>query len=188
MAVRSFFTLIWSLIQTKEQFSAFVHSNYANKYTLKAAFLFKCAQFTGWPQSTFANPQYSFEMCVLCQNLFGHFLDDVFLDRRIAGRSVIVERLKDKSEVRLYQMVFVSPSEGVHLAEILESLRGASALVVGETAGFAASGGIIELSLCDNHVGFTINTDAADRAGLRFRATLLGLAKILHDVEHRASN
>jgi Resolvase, N terminal domain/YfiR/HmsC-like len=75
----------------------FVHSNYADEYELKAAFLFKFAKFTVYPQSTFANPQSSFAICVLGQNPFGHFLDDAFLNRRIAGRSVVVERLKDNS-------------------------------------------------------------------------------------------
>ena len=81
-------------------------------------------------------------------------------------------------------MVFVSYFESAHLAEIVESLRGAHVLLVGETNGFAVSGGTIEFTLEDNHVHFTINTDAANRSGLKFSSKLLALARIVHDQEH----
>ena len=54
-------------------------------------------------------------------------------------------------------------------------------LLAGESTGFAASGGTIEFTLEDNHVHFTINTDAANRSGLKFSSKLLALAKIVHD-------
>jgi hypothetical protein len=57
-------------------------------------------------------------------------------------------------------------------------------LVVGETSGFAAAGGTIEFTLEDNRVRFTINTDAADRAGLMLSSKLLALAKLVHDAGH----
>jgi hypothetical protein len=64
-------------------------------------------------------------------------------------------------------------------------LRGANLLLVGDTTGFASSGGTIEFTVDqDNRVRFTINTDAADRAGLKFSAKLLALAKIVHDEGH----
>ena len=78
-------------------------------------------------------------------------------------------------------MVFVSSSESTHLAEILEGLKGANVLLVGEATGFAASGGTIEFTLEDNHVRFKINTDAGARSGLMFSSKLLALAKIVHD-------
>lgn len=78
-------------------------------------------------------------------------------------------------------MVFVSSSESPHLPEILESLRGANVVVVGEANGFATSGGMIEFTIEDNHVRFSINTDAANRSGLKFSSKLLALARIVHD-------
>ena len=158
-------------------------TNPPSEYQIEAAFLFNFAKFVDWPTDSFTNP-HSFAICVLGKDPFGHLLDDALLNKTIADRSVVIERLKDNSEVRRCQTVFVSSSESAHLAEILESLRGANVLLVGETAGFAASGGIIEFTLEDGHVRFTINTDAADRAGLKFSAKLLSLAKIVHDEGH----
>jgi len=157
-------------------------ANPPGEYELKAVFLFNFAKFVDWPKSSFANPQSSFAICVLGNDPFGHFLDDALLSKRIADRSVLVERLKDNSDARHCQMAFIGASESAHLPNILESLQGANVLLVGETTGFASLGGTIEFTLDQgNHVRFTINTDAADRAGLKFSSKLLALAKIVHD-------
>ena len=75
-------------------------------------------------------------------------------------------------------------SETPHLAEIIEAMRGANVLLVGDTSGFAAYGGTIEFTLENDSVRFAINTDAVDRSGLKFSSKLLSLAKLVHDEEH----
>ena len=65
--------------------------------------------------------------------------------------------------------------------EIIDRLRSASVLLVGESDGFAEAGGAIQFTLEDNRVRFTINADVADRAGLKFSSRLLALAKIVHN-------
>jgi hypothetical protein len=77
--------------------------------------------------------------------------------------------------------VFVGSSENRSYAGVLERVRGRGVLLVGETDGFAAGGGMIEFLLEDNHVRFAINPDAIRRAGLNCSSSLLALAKIIHD-------
>jgi hypothetical protein len=149
-----------------------------SEYQLKAAFLFNFAKFIDWPPSS---PGAPFAICILGQDPFGRALDDSLQGKMIGDRQLEVRRLKDKTEARRCRMVFISSSESAHLADILESLRGANVLTVGETNGFAAAGGTIEFTLQDNRVRFAINTDAANRAGLMFSSKLLALAKIVHD-------
>jgi hypothetical protein len=153
-------------------------------YAVKTAFLFNFAKFIEWPPSSFASPQSPYTICILGQDPFGQLLDDSLQGKVIGNRPTAVRRLKDKAEARGCQMVFVSSSENTHLSEILEGLKGASVLLVGETSGFAAAGGTIEFTLEDDHVRFIINSDAADRSGLRFSSKLLALAKIVHDEKH----
>ena len=159
-------------------------SNPHGEYDLKAAFLFNFAKFIDWPGGSFPSPQTPFTICVLGRDPFGHALDDDLHGKMIRDQPLAVRRLKDKTEARSCQMVFVSSAESVHLTELLESLRGASVLLVGETSGFAAAGGTIELTVEDNRVRFTINVDAAGRAGLTFSSKLLALAKLVHDEGH----
>ena len=155
-----------------------------SEYKLKAAFLYNFAKFVDWPESSVANPESAFAVCVLGKDPFGQLLDDTLLNKKIADRRVVVERLKDKSEARRCQMVFVSAAEGPNLPAILDATKGASVLLVGDTPDFAASGGTIEFTLEDGRIRFIINTDAADRAKLRVDSKLLALAKIVHDEVH----
>src|SRR5450631_113037 len=104
--------------------------------------------------------------------------------KMIGNRPLEARRLRDKAEARHCQVVFVSSSESARLAEIIESLRGANVLLVGESNGFAASGGTIQFTIGDSRVRFTINIDAVNRANLMFSSKLLSLAKIVHDQGH----
>lgn len=153
-------------------------------YEVKTAFLFNFAKFIDWPASDFATSQSPFTICVLGQDPFGNLLDDTLNGKIIGVRPLAVRRLKDKAEARRCQIVFVSSSESVHLAEIFVSLQKANVLLVGEMNGFAALGGTIEFTTEENHVRFTINIDAADRSGLKFSSKLLAVGKIVHDEGH----
>jgi hypothetical protein len=153
----------------------------ATGYEVKTAFLFNFAKFIDWPASSFSGPQSPFTICVLGQDPFGNILDDTLLGKIVGVRPLVIRRLKDKTEARSCQMVFVSSSESAHLPDIFATLQRANVLLVGETTGFAALGGTIEFTLEDNRVRFTINTDAVDRSGLKFSSKLLALAKIVHD-------
>ena len=158
--------------------------NPPDEYELKAAFLFNFAKFIDWPSNSFASPQSSFTICFLGQGPLGQVLDNKLQGKIVGDRHLAVQRLKDRADARRCQMLFVSSSESPHLPEILESVQGTNVLLVGETNGFAASGGTIEFTLEDSHVRFTINTDAADRAGLKFSSKLLALARIVHNEGH----
>lgn len=155
----------------------------SGEYQLKAAFLFNFAKFIDWPAASFAGPQANFSICILGADPFGPSMDELLQGKTIADRRVSIERSKQVSEVRHCQMVFVSASEKSRVREILDSLKGTNVLAVGETEGFAAAGGAIQFAIEDNHVHFVINTDAADRAGLKVSSNLLSLAHVVHDGE-----
>lgn len=151
-----------------------------SEYQVKAAFLFNFAKFIEWPESSFLSDDAPFSICVLGEDPFGSALDDL-RGKSIGHRPVAVWRIKNAEAGLRCQVLFVSASEESHLPEIFASLRGSNALVVGQTPGFAASGGAIEFTLDGKHVHFTINPDAMRRAGLRASSQLLALAKIVHD-------
>jgi hypothetical protein len=155
----------------------------SGEYELKAAFLFNFAKFIDWPPSSFASPQANFSICILGNDPFGSAMDDLLRGKTIGNRAVEIIRRNEVAEVRHCQVVFISPSEKGRVKEILDGLKGTNALVVGETPGFAAAGGAIQFAIEENHVHFLINTDAADRAGLKVSSKLLSLAHLVHDGE-----
>jgi hypothetical protein len=65
------------------------------------------------------------------------------------------------------------------LGDAIQMLKGAPVLTIGETAGFAKNGGIINLVLEDNKVRFEVNVRAAKDADLNISSRLLALARIV---------
>jgi YfiR/HmsC-like len=152
-----------------------------SEYELKAAFLFNFAKFIDWPESSFASEQSPFSICILGSDPFGSALDRTLQGKVVGNRPVTLTRITQIAQTRQCQVVFVSSSESRRLPEIVDRLQSASVLLVGESDGFAEAGGAIQFTLEDNRVRFTINTDVADRAGLKFSSKLLALAKIVRD-------
>ena len=72
--------------------------------------------------------------------------------------------------------------------KIVTDLNGSSTLTVGETEGFAARGGVINLTVEENKVHFEINQVAADRAGLKISSKLLSIAKIVKEQDQGKKN
>lgn len=75
----------------------------------------------------------------------------------------------------------MSDRENRRFSEILKSLQGSSALLVGESEGFAGRGGQIQFFIEDKKLRFSVNLDALQRTRLRVSFKLLALAKIVHD-------
>jgi outer membrane receptor for Fe3+-dicitrate len=107
--------------------------------------------------------------------------DATLRGQSIEGGRVAVRRARDASELRHRQMVFISSTEHRHLDSILQAVRGAKVLLVGESPGFSAAGGAIQFEMQNDRVRLSINLDAAARAGLRVSSKLLSLATIVHD-------
>jgi hypothetical protein len=70
---------------------------------------------------------------------------------------------------------------------MLDEVKGAPILTVGDGDAFASGGGMIGLFVEDGRMRFAINTEAAHRAGLRFSSKLLNLAKIVKGGRHGQS-
>lgn len=151
------------------------------EYQLKAAFLFNFAKFVEWPASDFSSSQSKFSICIVGADPFGRAIDDTLRGQAIEGRAVTVIRVQQSSDLRHCQIAFISATEKSRLQDILQSVRGSNVLLVGETPGFAAAGGAIQFQMQNNRVRFSINPEAAGRAGLRISSKLLSLATIIHN-------
>ena len=66
---------------------------------------------------------------------------------------------------------------------LFKALEGHSVLTVSDMEGFAQQGGVINLVIRNQRLGFEINEDAAQRANLKISSKLLKLAKVVKDKE-----
>jgi hypothetical protein len=121
-------------------------------------------------------------------DLLGSALDEVIRGKTIHDRAVVARRINELRDLKLCQLVFVSNKEHRVLPEILDSLKGARGLVVGEGEDFAERGGGIQIILEDNRLRFAVNVDALRKARLSVSSKLLALARIVHDKGHPNGN
>lgn len=144
---------------------------------VKAAYVFSFAKFIEWPAGTFPTPNSSLRFCVLNDRAFQAELDRIVKNKSIAGHSIDVLQVEDGDQSRSCQLLFIDSGQDRQTRHVLEVLRGASVLTIGETEGFLNENGIINFVLEDDHVHFEINHKAASEAGLYISSRLLGVAK-----------
>jgi hypothetical protein len=146
---------------------------------VKAAFLFNFAKFVSWPSPTFKAPSDSFQICVLGPSVVGPALMEIAHDKTVDGRPLVVTTISDSTAAASCQILFVSAVATQKARPLLDEVRSRSVLTVGESAGFAAAGGIVNFKMEDGRVRFEINPKAAEQAHLQISSRLLSLALIV---------
>ena len=147
----------------------------APEYDVKAAFLYNFTKFVDWPPEAFPDPN-SLKVCVLGDNPFGGSLQAI-AGEQVGNRKLTVMRTDSLAKPAGCQILFISRSEREKLNHILSAVKGLPVLTVGDTKGYAEDGVIINFVLEGSKVRFEINTESADRAGIRISSKLLQLAK-----------
>jgi hypothetical protein len=150
-----------------------------SEYQVKAAFLVNFARFVEWPPQSFGAANDPLVVGVYGNGLFGAALEEAVLGKRIGGRPAVIRRTSQISALRSCHVVFLPASEINHFRELSNSLGDLSVLLVGETEGFAESGGVINFILENERVRFEISPSAAARVHLKISSKLLQLAVIV---------
>ncbi len=151
------------------------------EYQVKAAFLYNFSKFVDWPPQAGGNPDKPFTICVLGDDPFRGGLEAIVKGQTVNGKGFAVRHIKKIEDARGCRIVFISSSEKDRVRQILTALRGSGVLTVGDTAGFAEMGGVINFILVDNRVHFEINLDAAKVQRLKISSRLLRLAQIVRN-------
>ena len=150
-----------------------------DEYQVKAAFLYNFAKFVEWPPGTFAKSNDPIEICIVGQNPFGSTLEEMVQGKRIGDRAFAVRRFPDTQQTSNCQILFIGASEGKRTRALLEAMKGAGILTVGETGDFTALGGIIGFKLEGPRVRIQIALETAEHTRLRISSKLLSLAEIV---------
>lgn len=146
------------------------------EYQVKAAFLYNFAKFIFWPKENIKQSP-SFLIGILGKDPFGTALEEVISMRSLKGKPVVIKRATNPQDLADCQVVFIAESEKSRLPEDLQFFQKKSILTTSEIAGFAQSGGMIEMMVIKKQIRFDINSTAAQRAKLRIRSQLLELAR-----------
>lgn len=179
--VWSIFALI-SLLSVGVLYAKPAQFSEPDSYKSQSEYLLTFAEFVEWPVSAGnQNTSPVFSFCVLGRDPYGSLLDKAILGHLVGQRRTVITRAHRLVDLGACDMLFISSSEEKHEVAILKKLQNHEVLTIGDTSSFAAHGGIIQFVREQNHLGFLINVDAAERARLKIDASLLALAQIVHE-------
>jgi len=150
-----------------------------NEYRVKAAFLYTFAKFVEWPPQAFSGPSSAITICILGDDPFGSFLDDAVRAKSIADRPLVVLRISNLPVAPECRILFIAASERRRMPALLSAAATPGLLTVGDTAEFAAQGGVIALRLDGERIRLFVNLTSADKAQLRVSSRVLSIATIV---------
>lgn len=101
-------------------------------------------------------------------------------DVKIGGRSLsVVKVAADAGTFPDCQLLYIARSEKTRLAELLKNLKGSRVLTVSDIPDFSKQGGIVGFAIEKGRVKIEINVNESKRAGLKFGAKLLEVARLI---------
>ncbi len=143
-----------------------------SEYGMKAVLFFRLSQFVYWPGQNGAPKPTVF--CVAGDdNPFGNAL------AQIDKGNPTVEMRTTSGDLAGCHLLFIPRAEAAALPVWLARTANRPLLTVSDIAGFARSGGMVELPLEGSRVGIVVNRRAALARGFEFNAQLLRLARVV---------
>ena len=143
----------------------------------KAAFLYNFVKFVEWPAKAFPSESTNITVAVFGDDDFAATLSTLLKDKKAHGRSFSVRKAFTTQEAKDAQVVFIAAGESKRAAQILDGIKNAPTLTIGESEQFANHGGMINFYFEDKQLRFEINVAAAEKANLNISSKLLRLAK-----------
>ena len=148
----------------------------ADETAAKTALIFAFAKFVEWPAEAFTESEADFTIGVIDDPaMYGALLP--LAQKRMHGHGIRIVAASVTDDDFTYHMLYCSRAA---LEELMEThadrLHARHVLTIGEDTGFAENGGVLRLMLIDDHLGFVINSTAAQRAGLSLSSSLYHLA------------
>lgn len=148
---------------------------------VKAAYLYSFAKFVEWPVQKFPDAATPILFCVVGDPAFELELNQTVKGKSISGRAVKVQGVQEDEPARDCHVLFFNSTRARQTRHLLEAVRGAAVLSVGEADDFIQAGGMIRFVLRDDRVQFEVNHKTASQEGLYISARLLGVARRIFD-------
>ncbi len=146
---------------------------------VKSAYLYNFARYVEWPETTFAGPEAPLMICVIGDPEFSQIASQGIGSRTVGEHTLQVDDRNGLDDSAGCHIVYVPESAGIADAAVIGALSARSVFTVSDSADFARRGGIANFIRVNRKIRFEINPDAADRAGLKVRARLLRVAKVI---------
>jgi hypothetical protein len=150
----------------------------ASEEKVKAVYLYKFLSYVEWPASAFAGPGAPYQIGVMGDDLVASELAAVIAGKTVNDRAVMSRRIAYGESLADIDLLFIGRGERARQAALLRQLRSQPALTVTETETESGldQGSIVNFRMVDSRIRFEVSVDAAEHAGLKLSARLLGVA------------
>lgn len=149
---------------------------------IKAAYLFNFTRFVEWPPEAFSDAKAPIVIGVLGEDGFADLLRDSTAGKIVNGRAVVIRQLKEGSDLRSCNILFVSASERRYGPRIHEQLKNSTVLTVGDADLSVQSISIITFFVEENKLRLEIDLESASAARLKISSKIIAVSRI---VDHR---
>jgi hypothetical protein len=148
----------------------------ASEEKLEAAYMLKFLNYVEWPAASFSGPTAPYLIGVAGDDAVADELARISAGKIINGRPVQVRRVVASDSMEDIDMVFIGRGERARQAALLSRLRARPVLTITAGEDGLDLGSIINFRIVENRLRFEVSLDAAERAGIRLSARLLGVA------------
>jgi hypothetical protein len=144
---------------------------------VKAAYLYRMAEYVEWPSSAFPDGEAPIRIAVVGADPLAAVLTRMLAGRAANSRPFQVRTAKPGDSFAGVHILFVGRNEAGALKTLLASLKSQPILTVSEVPGALPDGSVVNLVQDDSRIGFEISMGMAERNGLKLSSRLLAVAK-----------
>jgi hypothetical protein len=148
----------------------------APEASVKAAFLYKFANYIEWPANAFAAPAAPLVIGVAGSDEVAAELERIVRGRNVNGHPVTVKRLREGDAPGGVHVLFIGRDNGA-LAATLRAARDNSVLAITETERGLEMGSAINFVTAGDRVAFEVSLEAAEKTGHRISSRMLAVAR-----------
>jgi len=152
-------------------------------YRVKVAYLFNFASLIEWPEESFTGSESPFVICHLGGSQTRALFDTAYADRMVERHPIEVRHPSRVGDALGCHIIMITAERSQQAGGFIAAAAGKSTLTIGETEGFALSGGVIGFYNDGPKIRFEINLRAAENANLRISSRLLQIARLLSSDE-----
>ena len=148
----------------------------AQNYKMHSVFIYSFTRYVQWPDTY---SQGDFEIMVLGDSPITEELKAMAQAKKVGDRAIKITRIKELSEIRKCNILFIPATKSAHIAEVMEKVNTQSILVVSEEPGLAQKGSDINFIIKDGKLAFELNQASVNKQGLKVSIELTRLAILI---------
>lgn len=145
--------------------------------SVKAAYLYRFAEYVRWPAGMFENSAGLLTIGVVGDARLAEELRAVTRDRSVAGRPIAVREPTVGRQLEDVHILFVAAESMDDFRRLREAARSQAILIVTESPDALKLGSVINFKTVDRRVRFEVSLSAAEQCNVKLSSQLLAVAE-----------